>query len=102
MKRYTFFYDYQSEGTIYEDAINRSTELEITYSILSGEIILQTVKMNTYGQSQIDVLPAIECNIKWLCENHQAMLSIQQMYNNYPHLAKTPTLEDKIEMLKIK
>jgi hypothetical protein len=106
MKQYTFYYDYEQDSIISEDAINSSTELEIKYSVKEGSVMIQSVKINTYGESQIDIVPILDVinhkELNRLAESDVMRRNVEQMYKNYSHLSMPMTTEQKSELLKLK
>jgi hypothetical protein len=106
MKSYTFYYDYEQDSIISEDATNSSTELAITYTVTNGAVMIQSVKVNTYGEKQIDMIPILDVinhkQLRWMAEMDVERRNQQQIYNNYPLIYEQMRFDKILEALKLK
>lgn len=107
MKTYTYYWDYENDSIPMDldEVINGDDigdVLKVSYRVDSGRICIESVIYN--HKDILTILDAMENTKKLvsLAESHQMKLSVGQMYKNYPHLAKTPTVEEQVEMLKLK
>jgi hypothetical protein len=107
MKTYKFDYTFCPETLPYFDSSLRDEVLTVCYNIIAGQIHVNEVRLWTDGVRYFDLLPILLAfdgskEIERAAASDYEGRKVEQMYNNYPHLANPLTTEEKVEILKLK
>lgn len=103
--KYTLYIDYEQDLIPYEDCTNSPTELEVTYEVVKGFVIVRMVK--TTGQNAVHLLPMLiaidgDKTIKSICRMDNERRNVKAQFDNYPDLDEPLTQDQQSDLLKLK